>query len=162
MKTTTPILWMAFAFVLLQINTAYAQKNEKNKLPFTANPTLQHTTLVVSDFSKSKHFYTELLGFSELEAPWLPNNQMFIALGDNLELHMGEVAGVAINPSTFNHFAFSVADLDAFLSYLKLNGIVYQSLGGGNEYSVYTRPDGVRQTFFQDPDGYWLEVNDKQ
>jgi len=24
------------------------------------------------------------------------------------------------------------------------------------------RPDGVRQIYFQDPDGYWLEVNDSK
>jgi len=25
---------------------------------------------------------------------------------------------------------------------------------------VTTRPDGVHQIWFQDPDGYWLEIND--
>ena len=124
------------------------------------NLTFQHTTLVVSDFSVSKEFYLGLLQLEEMEADWLPENQMFVSLGNNLELHVGEVEGVEINPSSFNHFAMSTEDLDGFLLYLKENGIVYSGLGGGDKYEVFERPDGVRQTFFQDPDGYWLEVND--
>lgn len=126
------------------------------------NITLQHTTLVVSDFEVSSKFYKGLLGLKEIPAPWLPDNQMFLALGDRLELHVGEVQGVDIRPSDFNHFAFSVNDLPAFLEYLKENGVVYSSLGGAQKYHVQLRADGVSQTFFQDPDGYWIEVNDFQ
>jgi len=25
---------------------------------------------------------------------------------------------------------------------------------------VQLRPDGIQQIYFQDPDGYWIEVND--
>lgn len=167
MKCIFSILKASVLFFLLATPLTHSQSDpledpENSILPFTANPTLQHTTLVVSDFSVSKPFYTELLGFRQIDAPWLPKNQMFVALGENLELHVGEVPGVKIVPSTFNHFAFSVANLDAFLEYLKANDIVYSSLGGDVKYEVYTRPDGVRQTFFQDPDGYWIEVNDFQ
>ena len=72
------------------------------------NSTLQHVTLVVSDFKVSEKFYKGLLGLKEIPAPWLPDNQMFLALGENLELHVGEVQGVEIRPSDFNHFAFAV------------------------------------------------------
>ena len=30
----------------------------------------------------------------------------------------------------------------------------------GEERKMTTRPDGVKQVYFQDPDGYWIEVND--
>jgi lactoylglutathione lyase len=29
-----------------------------------------------------------------------------------------------------------------------------------NEKTVTQRPDGVKQVYLQDPDGYWIEVND--
>lgn len=124
------------------------------------NRTLHHVTLVVSDFEESKTFYTDLLGLERIEASWLPDKQMFLALGENLELHVGEVDGVEIRPNKFNHFAISVDDFDAFLAYLKSRGIVFTSLGGGEDYLVSTRPDGVRQTWIADPDGYWIEIND--
>lgn len=126
----------------------------------TDNLTLQHVTVVVSDFERSSAFYKGILGLEEIEATWLPENQMFLQLGRNLELHVGEVSGVEIRPSDFNHFAITVDDLDQFLAYLTENGIWYGSLGGGDAQHVQTRQDGVRQTFFQDPDGYWIEVND--
>ena len=124
------------------------------------NLTLQHTTLVVTDFRVSKEFYTKTLGLKDLNADWLPENQMFISLGDNLELHVGEVKGVEINPSNFNHFAISTNDLDGYLEYLSSKGVDHYSLGGAEKNFIQKRPDGVRQTFIQDPDGYWIEIND--
>ena len=79
------------------------------------NLTLQHVTLVVSNFEESSKFYKGLLGLQEVPAPWLPDNQMFLQLGNNLELHVGEVPGVDIKPSSFHHFAITVDDLDEFL-----------------------------------------------
>lgn len=122
--------------------------------------TLNHVTLVVSNFEESKTFYTELLGLEQIDAPWLPDNQMFLELGENLELHVGEVDGVEIMPNGFNHFAIAVDDFDAFLNYLKSEGVIYTSLGGGEDYFISTRPDNVRQTWISDPDGYWIEIND--
>lgn len=148
MRSTITLLLVVYCFTQLQ-------GQDKNW-----NITLQHTTVVVSDFAKSEKFYKELLGLKEIPAPWLPEKQMFIQAGNNLEIHVGEVPGVEINPSNFNHFAMTVDDLDAFLAYLETNGIWYGSLGGEEKHHVTTRGDGVRQTFFQDPDGYWLEVND--
>jgi catechol 2,3-dioxygenase-like lactoylglutathione lyase family enzyme len=122
--------------------------------------TLNHVTVVVSDFNASKKFYTELLGLEQIDVPWLPDKQMFLALGEGLELHVGEVEGVEIKPNGFNHFAIAVADFDEFLNYLRSEGVVYTSLGGGEDYFISTRPDNVRQTWVRDPDGYWIEIND--
>ena len=72
---------------------------------------LNHVTVVVSDFEASKKFYTETLGLEQIDAPWLPERQMFLALGEGLELHVGEVDGVEIKPNGFNHFAIAVTDL---------------------------------------------------
>ena len=121
---------------------------------------LNHVTVVVSDFEASKKFYTETLGLEQIDAPWLPDRQMFLALGEGLELHVGEVEGVEIKPNVFNHFAIAVTEFDEFLNYLRSLGIVYTSLGGGEDYFVSTRPDNVRQTWITDPDGYWIEIND--
>lgn len=134
--------------------------NESNSISESFNLTLQHTTLVVTNFKASKEFYTEILGLKDLKADWLPENQMFLSLGDNLELHVGEVEGVEIKPSNFNHFAISTNDLDGYLKLLASKGVDHYSLGGAEKNFIQKRPDGVRQTFIQDPDGYWIEIND--
>lgn len=135
-------------------------REESGDIASSYNLTLQHTTLVVSNFEASREFYTKILGLKDLNADWLPENQMFISLGNNLELHVGEVPGVEIKPSTFNHFAISTNDLDAYLKHLNSHGVMHSSLGGGEKKYIQKRPDGVRQTFIQDPDGYWIEIND--
>jgi len=147
----------SFLFFLLSLNLTFGQNNN---IATTFNLTLQHTTVVVSNFEKSKAFYTEILGLKDLHAVGLPKNQMFLSLGNNLELHVGEVEGVEIRPSNFNHFAISTNDLDGYLKYLESKGVMYYSLGGKQKKFIQTRKDGVRQTFIQDPDGYWIEIND--
>jgi lactoylglutathione lyase len=57
-----------------------------------------------------------------------------------------------------NHFAVTVADFDAFLIRLRSEGVAYYAEDG--EFAIQTRGDGVRQVYFSDPDGYWIEVND--
>jgi catechol 2,3-dioxygenase-like lactoylglutathione lyase family enzyme len=161
-KISKPSLIIVIIIFMSLSHNVAAQDTVADNDRHSFSLTLQHTTLVVSDFETSKKFYTELLMLEEISADWLPENQMFISLGNNLELHVGEVEGVEISPNGFNHFAVSTSDLDAFLVYLRENGIVYSSLGGANEFFVQEREDGVRQTFIQDPDGYWIEINDVQ
>ena len=152
-----PLILLLFSFQLKAQNSDLRDVNTKAA---SFNLTLQHTTLVVSDFAASRKFYVEILGLKDLNADWLPKNQMFLSLGNNLELHVGEVEGVEIHPSDFNHFAISTNDLDGYLDYLMSKGVIHYSLGGAKEKFIQKRPDGVRQTFIQDPDGYWIEIND--
>ena len=154
-----PLFILAFGLCMVfPVSAQNATPKKVNAPEFSFS--LQHTTVVVSDFEKSKEFYLGLLQLERIPADWLPENQMFVSAGGKLELHIGEVPGVEIEPSNFNHFAFSVNDFDGFLAYLKSKGVIYTSLGGGENYSVQKRPDGVRQTWIQDPDGYWIEFND--
>ena len=160
-------LYVLISIVLFNFNLPLKAQDLKSNTIKIKNPVttynikLQHTTLVVSNFEKSKIFYTEIMGLEELNADWLPKNQMFLSLGNNLELHVGEVDGVEINPNNFNHFAISTNDLDGYLEYLKSKGVIHYSLGGEKKNFIQKRPDGIRQTFIQDPDGYWIEINDK-
>lgn len=32
----------------------------------------------------------------------------------------------------------------------------------GEANTTNTRPDGIKQIYLQDPDGYWIEINDNQ
>ena len=43
----------------------------------------------------------------------------------------------------------------------KLNkaAVLYEDLAGKPQ-TVQVRVDGVKQIYFKDPDGYWIEVND--
>jgi len=57
------------------------------------------------------------------------------------------------------HTAFNTDNLTEFMSFLKTKGISFENWIGEKD-TVTNRPDGVKQIYFQDPDGYWIEVND--
>ncbi len=57
------------------------------------------------------------------------------------------------------HLALRLSDFDRFLEHLNANHITpHNSKGEPDKINV--RSDGVRQVYFQDPDGYWIEVNE--
>jgi lactoylglutathione lyase len=56
-------------------------------------------------------------------------------------------------------FCFSVTSVEDFAKRLKEADLMYEDVKG-QANSVTTRADGVKQIYFKDPDGYWLEVND--
>lgn len=124
------------------------------------NLEFDHTTILVKNIEVSTDFYKNILKLKELPTPWGKINWgRFFEIGNNQQLHMalGEADSVKLNK--FLHIAFSVNDFDGYLSFLDDEGIQYSTFKGGRK-KFQTRPDGVRQIYFQDPDGYWIEVND--
>jgi catechol 2,3-dioxygenase-like lactoylglutathione lyase family enzyme len=122
---------------------------------------LEHISIVVKDVEKSEEFYKNILHLKEVPTPWGENTPLpavFFDLGDNRELHVTEYKS-EIKLHKFIHFAFAVNDFDVYLQFLNENGIEYGEFSGKN-MKFQRRIDGVRQIYFQDPDGYWIEVND--
>jgi lactoylglutathione lyase len=52
-----------------------------------------------------------------------------------------------------------VASIDDFIANLKKNNIEYENWAG-EKNTVTKRVDGIKQIYFRDPDGYWIEIND--
>ena len=125
-----------------------------------------HISIVVKDVEKSEKFYKNILHLKEVPTPWgergvnTPVPGIFFDLGNNLELHIAEYKN-EIKLHKFIHFAFTVNDFDGYLEFLNENGVEYGEFSGKNK-KFQTRIDGVRQIYFQDPDGYWIEINDHQ
>jgi len=125
------------------------------------NLELEHISIIVKDVEKSEEFYKNILHLKEVPTPWGENTPLpavFFDLGNKRELHVTEYNS-EIKLHKFIHFAFAVNDFNGYLQFLNKNGIEYGEFSGKNMKSQ-TRIDGVRQIYFQDPDGYWIEVND--
>ena len=61
-----------------------------------------------------------------------------------------------------NHFAVTVNNLEIFMEYLKSNDIYFESWDG-NELQYNIRPhDNALQIYLTDPEGNWIEVNQRQ
>jgi lactoylglutathione lyase len=46
------------------------------------------------------------------------------------------------------------------MTHLDQTHVTYRNSTPSGHQTAGLRPDGVRQIYFQDPDGYWIEVND--
>jgi lactoylglutathione lyase len=120
---------------------------------------LDHASLLVRNLGDSVRFYTEVFGFQPI--PIEPGHPqiLWLSIGDLDALHLteGDVEGVHLEKAI--HFALRVEDLDSFIVDLQARSISFCDWPG-HEGQVGRAPGGYRQIFIQDPDGYWVEIND--
>jgi lactoylglutathione lyase len=118
-----------------------------------------HQALHVRDLTKSAAFYEHVLGLKRIPDPFKDDRHVWFDIGNGLELHViGGAADVGKQDMDV-HMAFSVPALEGFIERLDSLKIRYVN-SRSEERKVTTRADGVKQVYFQDPDGYWIEVND--
>jgi lactoylglutathione lyase len=121
---------------------------------------MNHLAVQVKDLAKSTHFYMHVIGLDSLPEPFRDGRHIWLSLGNTSHIHLITNPGtLPIVPGKTNHLCFSVASIDLFLKELEKNKIAYEDWPG-KPMSVTTRVDGVHQLYLQDPDGYWIEIND--
>ncbi len=143
MKKATLILSVLATFV---ISSAKAQH-------------LNHITVYVVDLAKSTAFYKDVFGFQQIPEPFHDNHHTWFKIGEHNELHV--VSGAKeIVPHDINiHMAFSVPSVEDFAKRLDSMNIKYGNWAQTSK-EPQPRPDGIKQIYCQDPDGYWIEVDD--
>ncbi len=129
----------------------YGQNNNSMKF--------NHQALLVNDLNQSGDFYNNILGFEEIEvgAGQNPPKRWFKS-DDGMEIHLISTKEKLKSIPKGVHMAFSVKNFDLFISNLKGNNITYGNWRG-DKNQIQLRNDGYKQIFFQDPQGYWIEVN---
>lgn len=121
---------------------------------------LDHIALLVRDLDESAAFYTAIPGISEVPNPMGGKDFRWFEFGPNQRFHMqaGDIGRTHVEKNT--HFAFSAEnDFDAVLATLKEKGFAWFDMKG-TPGAINVRPDGMRAVFLQDPNGYWIEIND--
>lgn len=119
---------------------------------------LNHIALYVVDLQKSSAFYKSVLLLPEIPEPFKDGRHVWLRIGPHSQLHL--IQGNKAQDHDINtHLAFSVKDLGKFTAHLDKLSVRYGSWKGEARQTT-PRPDGVKQIYLQDPDGFWLEVND--
>jgi lactoylglutathione lyase len=117
-----------------------------------------HIALSVADLKRSTAFYREVIQAEIISDPFGDDRHVWFKIGEHNQLHL--IAGdVGEEPGRGMHFAFSVSSLDDFLRHLDFKGVEYDD-GKGKAGEIRLRIDGVKQIYLQDPDGYWIEINE--
>ncbi|WP_340104249.1 VOC family protein [Rhodohalobacter sp. 8-1] len=117
-----------------------------------------HYTIKVKNLDISAAFYVDVVGLDEIknrtEKPYI----RWFSIGEG-ELHIVEGDTSRIQTTVGLHLALKTSDLDGMISQLNSKNILLHD-SSGTPHSYTSRADGVRQFYFQDPDGYWIEVNE--
>jgi lactoylglutathione lyase len=120
--------------------------------------TLNHLALCVKDVDRAAEFYATVLKLPEITNRTKMEGIRWFSLGEGKELHL---ISTIKEPHTINkaiHVGLTLPNFDDFVKRLDQMKIVYSDWPGTlNKINV--RADGVKQIYFQDPDGYWIEVN---
>ena len=122
------------------------------------NLTFNHLALLVKDVERSAEFYKNVLTLKEITNQAKATDMRWLSLGENMELHLISIGDKNIVIDTAIHFAFKTQNFDAFINRMDKIKIPYVDTDG-KPHTFNVRADGVKQIYFQDPDGYWIEVN---
>ena len=120
---------------------------------------LNHIAIYVIDLKKSSDFYAQIVGLDTIPEPFHDGRHTWFSVGPKSHLHIISGATKKTEHDKNGHLCFSVLSVDDFITSLKKNNIPFENWAG--EKNTYTiRVDGVKQIYFNDPDGYWVEIND--
>ena len=131
------------------------QSRAQNKKPVTLN----HIALYVRNLQTSTAFYQNIVGLDTIPEPFHDKRHTWFHVGGHSQLHLIQGAKTLSEPDKNSHLCFTVSSVDEFIKGLVSAGIPYEDWQGKSN-SITKRIDGVKQIYFQDPDKYWVEIND--
>jgi lactoylglutathione lyase len=145
------VVWCLCLLIITQtvVNKALAQQA----------PTMDHIALYVFDLEKSTAFYKDVMQFKLVSEPFKDGKHSWFKVGEHSRLHIIKGAADVKEHDINSHFAYHVKVLKDFTDHLDKMNIKYGNWTQDSKQPT-VRPDGVKQVYFQDPDNYWIEVND--
>lgn len=122
------------------------------------NFTFNHIAISIKDVTTSIDFYQKVLGLKEIENTASNSKTRWLSLNEGRQLHLIPRPNLEVITNKAVHFALSTAQFDAFISHLNDLNIEYSDWKD-TPTKDYLRKDGIKQIYFQDPDAYWIEIN---
>lgn len=124
-----------------------------------ARARINHVAIYVMDLKKSGDFYMNVIGLDSIPEPFHDGKHLWLNIGPGSSMHIIQGSD-SIRPYYKNHHTcFTVPSVDAFTQLLKIRNINWEDVAGRTG-AITNRIDGVKQIWLQDPDGYWIEIND--
>lgn len=150
MKRISKVLILCL--LALTAHTVSAQTSSSSPLM------LNHIAVYVHELGPSTAFYKDVLQLKEIPEPFHDGRHTWFTIGDAGQLHLIQGAEENIKRDKNDHLCFSVESMDDFIANLDKHQVEYTNWPGTAKAPT-TRVDGVKQIYFQDPDGHWLEIN---
>ncbi len=150
MKKALPFL-IAILVCTSFSTTLTAQTKPKGKL--------NHLAIYVVNLEKTKAFYDDMFQFDTIPEPFHDGRHIWYSIAPGVAMHVIQGATQPKEYYLNNHMCISVDAVDPFVQKLKAKNMPYRD-SKGVLGQVTTRIDGVKQIWVNDPDGYFIEIND--
>ncbi|MEL6274098.1 MAG: VOC family protein, partial [Bacteroidota bacterium] len=121
-----------------------------------------HLAIIVSDLERSVAFYENVIGLKQIKNGTGLDHSRWFDLGHGTSLHVIQSDRVEeIELNKLVHLSLTVRNLGDFIDVMRKDhpAVPFENWPGQPD-TTNVRPDGITQIYFQDPDGYWIEVND--
>ena len=123
---------------------------------------VHHIAIICSDYEKSKHFYSEVLGLKIVREVYREERKSYkldLEVGNQYQIELFSFPNPPARPSRpeavgLRHLAFEVDDIDKAIAHIKGFDIATEPI----RIDEFT---GKRFTFFADPDGLPIEFYEK-
>lgn len=120
---------------------------------------IHHIAIICSDYSRSKHFYVEVLGFPVIQETYREARNSYkldLKVDETTQIELFSFPDPPQRPNCpeacgLRHLAFKVANLDESVEALTAKGLDVEPIR-------LDELTGKRFTFFKDPDGLPLEL----
>src|SRR5215204_6801895 len=143
------LLLFAVSFPFLS-QKSFSQENKPKAL-------LNHIAVYVADLKISTAFYKDIIGLDTIPEPFHDGRHTWFGVGVKSHLHIISGAATKTEHNKNTHLCFSVPSVIDFVKRLEKNNVEYEDWPG-TKMKITTRVDGVKQIYFKDPDGYWIEI----
>jgi len=123
---------------------------------------IHHVAIICTDYEKSKHFYTEILGLKIVREVYREERKSYkldLEVGNQYQIELFTFPDPPQRPSRpeaagLRHLAFEVDNIGAAVAHIKGFGVITEPI----RVDEFT---GKRFTFFADPDGLPVEFYEK-
>ena len=123
---------------------------------------IHHIAIICSDYQKSKHFYSEILGFKILAEVYREARQSYkldLEVDDHYQIELFSFPNPPARPSRpeaagLRHLAFEVDNIDEAIAHITAFDVTAEPI----RIDEFT---GKRFTFFADPDGLPIEFYER-
>lgn len=120
---------------------------------------IHHVAIICSDYEKSKHFYTKILGLPIIQETYRKERDSYkldLAVRANSQIELFSFPNPPKRPSYpeaagLRHLAFAVVSVEEWKTELENKGIDVEPIR-------IDELTGKRFTFFADPDGLPIEI----
>ena len=119
-----------------------------------------HIAISVKNVDKSVDFYQRVLQLKEIENTASNSKTRWLLLAEGKQLHLIPRPDFKVKTNKAVHFALATNLINEVKNHLNQLNITYSDWKNTPKKD-YVRKDGIEQIYFQDPNGYWIEINGK-